>query len=105
MVLKKDILERVGVRIPPEVKEWYVNESIGLGLSMGQYMAYVLVNHQRNQEAQQAIKTLSELSKNQEVMDTNKEILSLMKSPEFQEAMKEYQTEIATDKQQKRLKP
>ena len=105
-MMKKEGLERIGLRIPSEVKEWYMKESLSLGLSMSQYMSFVLVNHQRNQEATQALKNLSEMSKNQDVIETNKEMLELLRTPEFKEAMKEYQIEIAGNRKDKRqLKP
>lgn len=91
MIAKKDVLERVGLRLPPDVKAWYTEESIKMGLSMGQYMTYVLVMHQRNTESMKAVKTLTEMSKMPEIQEANKEMLELMKSPAFKEFMKQYE--------------
>jgi antitoxin component of RelBE/YafQ-DinJ toxin-antitoxin module len=94
MALKKEGLERVGLRVPEDVKEWYMKESNALGLTMSQYMSFVLVTHKRNQESAEAIRNVSEMSKDPEVMNLNREMLELMKSPEIMLALKEYQEQV-----------
>jgi hypothetical protein len=83
MVTKAEALERVTIKVPDGVKEWYANEGIKLGLSMGQYMCFVLVSYMRQQENMEVMKTLSELSKDKELQGMNKEALEFMKSPDF----------------------
>lgn len=89
MAVKKEGMERVGLRIPAIVKDWYIKESNGLGLTMGQYMTLVLVNYQRQQENAEIIRNLSELSKNTEVQSMNKEILEILNNPDFKQLITE----------------
>lgn len=105
MATKQDSLERVALRIPPEVKAWYQEESIGLGLSMGQYMSYVLVTFQRNQETVNAVKNLSEMAKDSDIKGQNQEFLDFLKTPEYKQiisSLVDEQKKTDSNRQQRR---
>lgn len=102
MATKIEGLERVVMRLPINVKEWYRQESESLGMTMSQYMSYLLVTYKRNQEAAEAIKNLSALTTDQEVKDQNKEIIEMMKSDEVKEMLKEISKETAVNRRERR---
>lgn len=101
--LKKDMLIKTGFRIPPGVKQWYCDESIKLGLTMGQYMCLVLVNYMRQMEAQNSVRVLAEMSKSDELKEQNQEIMEFMRSPELKVFAKALADETA-NKQIRSLK-
>lgn len=57
---------RIGLKINPDVKQWFVEKADSYNMSMAAYMQFVLVQHYEQQQNSKALRDLSEVGKSED---------------------------------------
>lgn len=76
-------LERINIKLETSVKQWFWDKAASYGMPMAVYMQYILAQFYETQINNEAVRSLSNLSRDDELKETNKMLLELLKK--FQE--------------------
>ena len=78
--------ERVAVRVPVPLKEWYTQIADNYGMSVSSYMCMVLTNHMNQKQNEEAVRELTRLGGselNEQSVKALSELVQILKDNGF----------------------
>ena len=84
--------ERVAVRVPVPLKEWYTQIADNYGMSVSSYMCMVLTNHMNQKQNEEAVRELTRLGGselNEQSVKALSELVQILKDNGFKKDKEE----------------